>query len=189
MSSVIEPESPSCEPKSKAKISTDTGESAPLGATPCQWGVNFSIFSRHASRVELLLFDQEDDAKPAEVIRFDPFKNRTYFYWHAFVPGLKVGQIYAYRIGGPFDLANGQRFDSEKVLLDPYSKGVAVPRGYSRNAAGRAGENTATAMKSLVIDPAMYDWEGDQPLRHPSSRTIVYEMHVRGFTRHPSSGV
>jgi glycogen operon protein len=105
------------------------------------------------------------------------------------VPGLKVGQIYAYRIGGPFDPANGLRFDSEKVLLDPYSKGIAVPRAYSRNAAARAGDNAATAMKSIVLDPAVYDWEGDSPLRRPASRTIVYEMHVRGFTRHPSSGV
>jgi isoamylase len=189
MSSVIEPQFLVCEPTSKAKISTDVGESAPLGATPCQGGVNFSIFSRHASRVELLLFDREDDAQPARTIRFDPFTNRTYFYWHVFVPGLKAGQIYAYRIGGPFDPANGLRFDSDKVLLDPYAKGVAVPRGYNRNAAARAGDTAATAMKSVVIDPVAYDWEGDQPLRHPSSRTIVYEMHVRGFTRHPSSGV
>jgi len=189
MSSVIEPQSLACEPTSKAKISTDAGESAPLGATPCQDGVNFSIFSRYASRVELLLFDREDDAQPARVIRFDPFKNRTYYYWHVFVPGLKAGQIYAYRIGGPFDPANGLRFDSDKVLLDPYSKGVAVPRRYNRYAAARAGDTAATAMKSVVIDPVAYDWEGDQPLRHASSRTIVYEMHVRGFTRHPSSGV
>ena len=189
MSSVIEPQGLAREPKHKPKISTVTGESAPPGATPYQGGVNFSIFSRHASHVELLLFDREDDAQPARVIRFDPFTNRTYFYWHVFVPDLKVGQIYAYRIGGPFEPSNGLRFDSDKVLLDPYSKGVAVPRGYSRNAAARAGDNAATAMKSLVIDPAVYDWEGDLPLRRLSSRTIVYEMHVRGFTRHPSSGL
>jgi len=189
MSSALEPQSLACETKTKEKISTDTGESAPLGATPCQGGVNFSIFSRHASRVELLLFDREDDAQPAQVIRFDPFSNRTYFYWHIFVPGLKAGQIYAYRIGERFDPANGLRFDSDKVLLDPYSKGVTLPKGYSRKAAARAGDNAATAMKSLVIDPGAYDWEGDLPPRHPSSRTIVYEMHVRGFTRHPSSGI
>jgi glycogen operon protein len=151
--------------------------------------VNFSIFSRHASHVELLLFDRDNDAQPTRVIRFDPFSNRTYSYWHAFVPGLKAGQIYAYRIGGPFDPANGLRFDSDKVLLDPYSKGVAVPPEYSRNAAIRAGDNTATAMKSVVVDPTAYDWEGDLPLRIPSSRTIIYETHVRGFTRHPSSRV
>jgi glycogen operon protein len=135
-----------------------------------------------------LLFDREDDAQPERVIPFDPWTNRTYFYWHVFVPGLKVGQIYAYRIGGPFDPANGLRFDANKVLLDPYAKGVAVPKAYSRDAAARAEDNAAT-MKSLVIDPAGYDWEGDLPLRRPFSQTIVYEMHVRGFTRHPNSGV
>jgi glycogen operon protein len=187
MPSVIDP--PARERTIKREISTDAGASAPLGATPSQVGVNFSIFSRHASRVELLLFDREDDAQPERVIPFDPCTNRTYFYWHVFVPGLKVGQIYAYRIGGPFDPANGLRFDSNKVLLDPYAKGVAVPKAYSRDAAARTEDNAATAMKSLVIDPAGYDWEGDLPLRRPFSQTIVYEMHVRGFTRHPNSGV
>jgi glycogen operon protein len=187
MPSVIDP--PARERTIKREISTDAGASAPVGATPSQVGVNFSIFSRHASRVELLLFDREDDAQPERVIPFDPCTNRTYFYWHVFVPGLKVGQIYAYRIGGPFDPANGLRFDSNKVLLDPYAKGVAVPKAYSRDAAARTEDNAATAMKSLVIDPAGYDWEGDLPLRRPFSQTIVYEMHVRGFTRHPNSGV
>jgi len=189
MSSLIEPHSLASESTSRAEVSTHPGESAPLGATLRQGGVNFSIFSRHASQVELLLFDRDHDAQPTCVIRFDPFSNRTDSYWHAFVPGLKAGQIYAYRIGGPFDPANGLRFDSDKVLLDPYSKGVAVPAEYSRLAAIRAGDNTATAMKSVVVDPTAYDWEGDLPLRSPSSRTIIYETHVRGFTRHPSSGV
>ena len=189
MSSVIEPQSRACQSTSEVKIPPYMGESAPLGATVCHGGVNFSIFSRHATRVELLLFDRDDVAQPAQVIPFDPFTNRTYFYWHIVVAGLKAGQIYAYRVGGPLDPANGLRFDSDKVLLDPYSKGVTVPRAYSRKAAAHAGDNAATAMKSVVVDPKNYDWEGDFPLRHPSSRTIVYEMHVRGFTRHQSSGV
>jgi glycogen operon protein len=75
------------------------------------------------------------------------------------------------------------------VLLDPYGRAVVVPETYSRKAAGEEGDNTPTAMKSVVVDPKLYDWEGDMPLRTPSSRTIVYEMHVRGFTQHPSSGV
>jgi isoamylase len=189
MSSVLEPQAAACKSTSQGKISSDSGASHPLGATPSAHGVNFSIFSRHASQVELLLFDREDDAHPSQVIRFDPFTNRTYFYWHIFVPGMTVGQIYAYRIDGPFDPPNGLRFHSDKVLLDPYSKGVVVPQRYDRKAAARAGDNAATAMKSLVVDPGIYDWEGDLPLRQPSSRTIIYEMHVRGFTRHPSSGV
>ena len=80
------------------------------------------------------------------------------------------------------------RFDPTKVLLDPYGRGVVVPEGYSRDAA-RRGDNARPAMKSVVVDPSTYDWEGDKPLRRPSARTIIYEMHVRGFTRHPSSGV
>jgi isoamylase len=75
------------------------------------------------------------------------------------------------------------------VLLDPYGRGVVVPPNYSRQAAAQPGENTATAMKSVVADPSAYDWEGDKPLHRPLSRTIIYEMHVRGFTHHPSSGV
>ena len=76
-----------------------------------------------------------------------------------------------------------------KVLLDPYGRGVVVPKNYSREVARQKGDNAATAMKSVVIDPHPYDWEGDTPLKKPSSRNIVYEMHVRGFTRHPSSGL
>jgi len=165
------------------------GRSSPLGATVVDGGVNFSIYSRQASGVELQFFNREDDAKPSRVIRIDPFANRTYHYWHIFVPGVQPGQIYGYRIDGPYDPANGLRFDAEKVLLDPYGRAVMVPGSYDRQAAGRAGDNAATAMKSVVIDPSSYDWEGDTPLRKPSSRTIVYEMHVRGFTRHPNSGV
>jgi isoamylase len=165
------------------------GSSSPLGATPCCEGVNFSVFSKHATGVELLLFDRVDEAKTARAIRLDPAANRTYHYWHLFVPGLKAGQIYGYRVEGPSDPANGMRFDSTKVLLDPYGRGVAVPDHYSRNAASEAGDNSASAMKSVVVDPSAYDWEGDAPLRRPSAQTIVYEMHVRGFTRHPNSGV
>jgi len=165
------------------------GQSSPLGATVFDWGVNFSVFSRSGSGVELLLFDREDDARPARAIRIDPASDRTYHYWHVFVPGVRPGQIYAYRVRGPCDPASGMRFDPDKVLLDPYGRGVVVPRSYSRDAAREKGDNAAVAMKSVVVDPRVYNWEGDTPLRLPSSRTIVYEMHVRGFTRHPSSGV
>ena len=165
------------------------GTSGPLGATPSDEGTNFSLFSRHATGVELLLFDGVDDARPARAIRVDPAVNRTYHYWHVFVPGLRPGQIYGYRVEGPSDPARGLRFDGEKVLLDPYGRGVVVPDGYRRAAAAEHGDNTATAMKSVVVDPNAYDWEGDAPPRRPSARTIVYEMHVRGFTRHPSSEV
>ena len=166
-----------------------TGNCAPLGATVCHGGVNFSLFSRDAAGVELLLFDRPDDAKPGRVIGFDPASNRTYHYWHVFVPGLQPGQLYGYRAHGACDPAKGLRFDPTKILLDPYGRGVVVPKGYSRDAARREDDNTATAMKSVVVDPSAYDWEGDAPLKRPSSQTIVYEMQVRGFTRHFSSGV
>jgi glycogen operon protein len=165
------------------------GAPAPLGATVSAAGANFSVFSKHATGIELLLFDRVDDARPPRVIPIDPRTNRQYHYWHIFVPGVRPGQIYGYRVDGPSDPKNGQRFDPKKVLLDPYGRGVVVPDGYSRDAASGDGDNTPVAMKSVVVDPSTYDWEGDLPLNHPSSRTVVYEMHVRGFTMHPTSGV
>jgi glycogen operon protein len=147
------------------------------------------LFSRNAAGVELLFFDRDTDAKPARVIRVDPVTNRTYHYWHVFVPGVRPGQIYGYRVEGRQAPERGLRFDPAKVLLDPYGRGVVVPKNYDREAARRAGDTAATAMKSVVVDPGAYEWEGDVPLCRPSARTIIYETHVRGFTRHPSSGV
>jgi glycogen operon protein len=165
------------------------GRSAPLGATVCPGGVNFSVFSRTASGVELLLFDAEDGFRPSRVIPIDPSTNRSYHYWHVFVPSVGPGQMYGYRAHGPWDPVNGLRFDSTKVLLDPYGRAVVVPKNYSRGAARLEVDNAAAAMKSVVADVSAYDWEGDVPLQRPSSQTIVYEMHVRGFTRHPSSAL
>jgi glycogen operon protein len=165
------------------------GTSAPLGATVYSGGVNFSIFSKNATALELLLFDDESAAMPATVIALDPHCQRTYHYWHAFVPGVKPGQVYGYRAHGPFDPEHGFRFDGEKILLDPYGLAVAVPEAYDRQAARRSGDNTAVAMKSVVADPGRYDWEGDLPLRRPFEETVIYELHVRGFTRHSSSRV
>ena len=160
----------------------------PLGATPLAGGVNFSVYANKAEAVELLLFDHAD-AAPAQVFRLTPAQHRTYHYWHTFVPNLQPGQIYAYRAIGPNAPEQGLRYDPDKVLLDPYGRAVAMPAGYDRAAAGRPGDNATTAMKSVVVDAAAYDWEGDQPLRRSFAATVVYEMHVGGFTRHPSSGV
>jgi isoamylase len=132
--------------------------------------------------VELLLFEEQDDSNPTRVIPLDATINRTYHYWHVFVPGVRPGQLYGYRVTGPWDPANGMRFDPTKVLLDPYGRAVVVPKGYSRVA-------PTPAMKSVVVDPHGYDWEGDRCLKRPASRTVIYEMHVRGFTQHPDSGV
>jgi isoamylase len=166
-----------------------SGASAPLGATVRNSGVNFSVFSRGAALVELLLFDDANAAKPAGVVPLDADKHRTYHYWHVFMPGIQPGQVYAYRTHGPFAPDRGCRFDPGKVLVDPYGLAVAVPERYDRWAAARPGDNAATAMKSVVGDPSRYDWEGDLPLNRPFAETVIYELHVAAFTRHPSSGV
>src|SRR5215468_6806755 len=166
-----------------------SGASAPLGPTVLPGGVNFSVFSKHAVLLELLLFDDENATGPARIIPLEASRHRTYHYWHAFVPYVQPGQVYAYRAHGPFAPERGLLFDPEKVLLDPYGLAVAVPDAYDRRAAGRPGDNAATSMKSVVADPRLYDWEDDRPLRRPYAETVIYELHVRGFTRHPSSGV
>jgi len=165
------------------------GSSAPLGASVCPEGVNFSVFSKHATGVELLLFADGDATAPDRVLTLAPGVNRTYHYWHTQVAGLAPGQVYAYRAHGPFAPERGLRFDAGKILLDPYGLAVAVPVGYDRDAARRPGDNAAVAMKSVVADPRRYDWEGDRPIHRPFAETVIYEVHVRGFTRHPSSGV
>jgi isoamylase len=165
------------------------GLSFPLGADLAPGGANFSVFSKHATAAQLLLFDNVDDPEPSRVIDLDPRVNRTYHYWHAFVPGVTAGQLYGYRLAGPLDPVRGLRFDPNKLLLDPYGKCVARPARRSREAARTPGNNVATALKSVVVDSSAYDWEGDRPLGRPFAKTIIYEMHCGGFTRHPSSGV
>ncbi|MXP22304.1 glycogen debranching protein GlgX [Gordonia sp. HNM0687] len=165
------------------------GFSAPLGATVRDDGVNFSVFAKDATELDILLFDDEQSTAPTRVIRLDPYRHRTYHYWHAFVPGIGPGQVYAYRAHGPVAPERGVWFDRDKVLLDPYGKAVVVPTTYDRRCAALPGDNVATAMRSVVVDPEAYDWEGDTPLRRPAAETVIYEMHVRGFTRNPNSGV
>ena len=165
------------------------GNTSPLGASICRGGVNFSVFARDCTRIELLLFDHVDDTTPSLIIPLSLKQNRTYHYWHTFVPGIGAGQLYGYRVAGPFDPCRGMRFDSDKLLLDPYGRAVAVPDKYDRAAACVPGDNVAVAMKSVVADPRGYDWEGDMPLKRPYSQTVIYEMHVAGFTKHPSSGI
>lgn len=165
------------------------GNSNPLGATCYAEGVNFSIFSKNARQLDLLLFDNEDDAVPAEVITLDPHKNRTFYYWHIFIPGLKHGQLYGYRAYGPKNPTPGDMFDENKLLVDPYARALAGHKNYSRQAAKSPGNNFGQALKSVVIDPYQFDWEHDSPLHRPYSTTIIYEMHVGGFTKNENSGV
>lgn len=170
-------------------LNTRPGESHPLGVTVYPEGINFCLFSKHATIVELLLFKESNAPQPSDVLVLEPQTNRTHYYWHVFVLGLTAGQVYAYRVHGPFEPENGHRFDANKVLLDPYAKAIVGASTYSRNAASQAGDNCAQALRNVVIDNSNYDWEDDHPLRIPYSQSIIYEMHVRGFTYHPNSGV
>ncbi len=164
------------------------GQSFPLGATVYPNGVNFSLYSKNAKTVELLLFDQKDHSRPTHVIRLDPKTNRTFHYWHIFIVGLSHGQLYGYRVHGEHDAATGLRFDGTKVLLDPYTRAV-VSNTYNREAAIRTGDNCAFAMKSVVVDVTQYDWEDDRPLNLPFANSVIYELHIGGFTKNPNSGV
>nr|WP_232298979.1 glycogen debranching protein GlgX [Granulicella tundricola] len=165
------------------------GVPVPLGVSLSLDGANFSIFSSSATGMTLLLFDHVDDSASRRSIRLDATINRTGHYWHIFVPSVHAGQVYGFRADGPSDPRNGQRFDSSKVLIDPYGRALAVGKNYSRADACRPGDNTATSMKSVVADMAAFDWEGDIPLGHSFRTTIIYEMHIAGFTGHPNSGV
>ncbi|HQI81430.1 MAG TPA: glycogen debranching protein GlgX [Deltaproteobacteria bacterium] len=165
------------------------GRCHPLGATVYPNGVNFSLFSRSCYGVELLFFDGPDDAQPSRIVRLDPRTNKTFHYWHCFVPGIVPGQLYGYRVHGAFDPGRGLLYDGRKLLLDPYAKAVALGRNYDRSAGCRPGDNTGHAAKAVVVDPSGYDWEGDEPLRSDYATSVIYELHVGGFTRHPSSGV
>ena len=166
----------------------EKGSPHPLGATPSPTGVNFSLFSENATSVELLLFSTHDAPRPFQAIPLDPYVNKTFHFWHVFVRGLQAGAHYAYRVDGPFNPTAGHRFNKNKVLIDPYALGN-TDSVWKRVSACGPDDNVATSMRSMVIDPAAYDWEGDLPLDRPIENLIIYEMHVRGFTRSPSSGV
>jgi isoamylase len=153
--------------------SIEVGSSSPLGATVRSDGVNFSVYSKNATLVELLLFDSVDAIQASRVITLDPREHRTYHYWHVFIPELTPGQVYGFRAIGPFDPERGLRFDGDKLLLDPYAGAVALPKTYSRT-----GNSIACAMKSIVGDPLLYDWEGDQPIQRSFVETVIYEMHA-----------
>ncbi len=169
-------------------MKVNKGHCRKLGATIEGSGVNFALWARLASRVELLLFASETDDKPI-VIRLSPLENRTAYYWHLFVDNIGDGQLYGWRINGPWRPYEGTHFDPEKVLLDPYSQAVSLGPNYDRWAAARPGSNLHCCAKSVVVDMHNYDWAGDQSPQHPMSRSIIYEMHVGGFTKDPSSGV
>ncbi|MBN1640565.1 MAG: glycogen debranching protein GlgX [Anaerolineae bacterium] len=170
-------------------LRTTPGRPYPLGATVLPEGVQFVLYSQHATSVELLLFDRHDDASPAHTILLNQHVNRTFAYWHVFVHGLAPGQIYAYRVDGPHAPHEGHRYNRNKVLLDPYAREIIYGDNWSREEAKGPNDNCASALKGVVTDPSDYDWEGDTPLNAPFSETVIYEMHVGGFTKHPSARV
>ncbi len=185
---------------SKAAVkATSPGRPLPLGATPDAEGVQFAVFSRHASGVHLLLFDRAEDARPSREIELDPALNRTGDIWHIRVQGLAPGQLYLYRVFGPYRPQEGHRFNPHKLLLDPYVR--AVTGTFTWNLSDARGfdpsspegdlsfstvDDGAGMPKGIVVDDA-FDWQGDRPLNRPLRESIIYETHVRGLTLHPSS--
>nr|WP_267897760.1 alpha-amylase family glycosyl hydrolase [Dongshaea marina] len=169
-------------------MKTTPGHCGQLGAVFENNGVNFCLWARLASSVELLLFDSETDIHP-KIIPLCPRKNRTAYYWHIFIEGISEGQLYGYRITGPYRPHPGCSFDEEKILLDPYGKEVVLGPNYDRKAACIPGSNIRQCAKNVLVDPGHFDWEGDCSPRHHLSRSVIYELHVGGFTNNENSGV
>lgn len=182
-------QSTSIEHTTRITVHTFPGKSYPLGANHDAHGTNFCIFSKHCTGVELLLFSEPTAPEPSTVLKFDPEVNKTGFYWHIYVEGVQPGQVYAYRVDGEFSPEKGLRFDREKVLLDPHARAVVNFENYDRVSAINPGDNCKKALRAVVADTTSYDWEGDQPLRLPNAESVIYEMHLAGFTKHPNSGV
>jgi isoamylase len=178
------------------------GNPLPLGgAHQYGDGVNFVLFSRHATRVRLELYQKADDPSPSNIINLDPAGHRTGDVWHVWLRGVPIGQLYGYRIEGPYQPQQGHRFNPHKLLLDPYARAIAsvedwdflAARGYDSSSpltdlSISTINNTAATPKCIFTDDH-FDWETDAPPKHSASDTVIYEMHVRGFTIHPSSEV
>ncbi|OPZ22770.1 MAG: Glycogen debranching enzyme [candidate division BRC1 bacterium ADurb.BinA364] len=166
----------------------EPGRPLPLGATRVPNGFNLSIFSQHATAVQLLLYDDPAAAEPARSVWLDPETNRSFHFWHAWVPGMKPGAAYAWRVDSPFALAGADAADmGEKCppLLDPCARGVAAAAAPRVQPSGEP----AFDYRAVAIDTAGYDWEGVEAPRIAMRDLLLYETHVRGFTRHASSGV
>jgi glycogen operon protein len=178
------------------KLTVWPGRPYPLGATWDGSGVNFALYSENATAVDLCLFDGPDGAREANRIRIKEYSNQV---WHAYLPEVKPGQRYGYRVHGPYKPSEGHRFNPSKLLLDPYAKAIDRPVEWESTAPvfgykaddkhlDLSFDRTDSApwiAKSVVIDPA-YDWGNDAPPRVPWDETIIYEAHVKGLTaRHP----
>lgn len=171
------------------------GQPFPLGVSwlPMDQAYNFAVYSMHAQSVELLLFREDALETPACVFLFDPLRNKSGMVWHCRIPisATNDAKFYAYRMCGSETHPQGKphAFDSDKLLLDPYARSVFFPADFDRSAAQRLGSNAGKAPLGLLVEcQCRFEWNGDSRIRHESD-LIIYEMHVRGFTRHQSSGV
>ena len=151
----------------------------PYGAQLRDGGVQFSVYSKSATGMRVLLYRHVHDREPVKLLEFNPTCDRWGDIWSIFVPGLKPGQLYHFQADGPFDPAQGQRFSPQARLIDPYARALAGKFQPSEDGVTRPP-------KCVVVDDT-FDWQGDRHLRRPLSETIIYETHVRGFTRSPSS--
>jgi glycogen operon protein len=178
-----------------------TGKALPLGAEPDSEGVNFSLFSRHALSVSLVLFEHEGADSPWVELKLDRRKNKTGDMWHCFVPGLKEGALYLYLVDGPYQPEKGLRFNCHKSLLDPYAKALTdlgswdLGNCLSYNREDPAGDlsfsyedDLRTMPRCIVVDDS-FDWQGDLPLNYPLRFSVLYETHVRGLTKNENSSV
>jgi glycogen operon protein len=170
------------------------GHPYPLGATFDGAGVNFALFSEHATKVELCLFNSVEDGKEAERIQLPEQTDQV---WHCYLPDAEPGQLYGYRVYGPYDPAKGHRFNSNKIVLDPYTKAIGRDVqwhdelwGYKIGDAGAdlsfdERDSAPCAPLAMVLDMA-FTWGDDRPPRTPWHKTVIYELHIKGFTqRHP----
>ena len=167
---------------------THPGRRHPAGATVEKEGVNFSVYSRHATGAELLLYENAHSREPFQLIRLDPEVNHTFFSWHVLVVGLPSGTHYTWRLDGPNDpCGRGWCFDHQVELVDPWGRAVTTDN-WDRWERQRTGVKPHDSPRAAVVADD-YDWEGDTPLHLPGEQMIIYELHARGFTRHASSGV
>ena len=179
-----------------------TGSPLPIGGAQLQGdGVNFVLFSRNATSVRLELYDEPDDSSPSRIIDLDPVSHRTGDIWHIWVRGITAGQLYGYRIDGPYQPERGHRFNPHKLLLDPYARAIAgvkewdfaAARGYDSSSRlidlSISTVDDAGTTPKCIITGNDFDWEMDSPPKHSASDTVIYETHVRGFTIHSTSGV
>src|SRR5260221_8253537 len=161
---------------------TDAGSAHPLGATTHADGVNFSLFSQDATEVVLLLFDDASAIEPGQVIRLDPFQNKTFHFWHLFVRGCRPGIYYAFRVDGPFDPSAGQRFNPNKVLIGPYAKGISRRLWSRANAAGPE-KKLGTTRRWARAGLGNFDGGGAGKLQRPVKKERTNERECPGDCR------